>query len=175
MKRRLTMAITLVFLLSTLTALSAPAYGQTQNPPRPRRLSSGLMTLDQNQSVSLTLANAATNPNANDRLTVRLNVRILHYAPTGPMAFVNEMGVVGQTSSGPITIAPGGAASIDFDLSQATNPNVQGFLIIVEALPLAGTSNEARASANLTVKNKFSKEPLSIWVWSDYDGGYVWM
>jgi len=175
MKRRVTMALTLSCLLVLTTiAMPAPVYGQTQNSPRQHRLNSGLMALSPDETVVLTLANAAMNPNADDRLTVRLNVRILQYAPTGPMGYVNEMGVVGQTSSGPITLAPGGAATIEFDLSQAIGPNVTSAFIIVEALPLAGVSNEAHASANLTVKNKYSKQPLSVWVWVECDKEYVW-
>lgn len=176
MKRRITMAMTFSFLLlATVIALPQSIEAQTQNPPRPTSLSSGLIPLNQNQFVRLTLANAATNPNANEKLTVRLNVRILQYAPTGQTGIVNEHAVVGQISSGPITIAPGGAASIDFDLSQATQPNVQGIFIVVEALPLAGVSNNAKASACVAVYDASLNQPLSVWVWSDYDGGYVWM
>ena len=162
-------------LLATVIALPQSIVAQTQNPPRPTRLSSGLIPISSNQFVRLTLANAATNPNVSEKLTVRLNVRILQYAPTGQTGVVKEHAVVGQVSSGPITIAPGGAASIDFDLSQTTQPNVQGIFIIVEALPLAGVSNNAKATANAVVYDASLNAPLSVWVWAEADGGYVWM
>ena len=176
MKRRITTAMTFSFLLlAAVIASPQSIQAQTQNPPRPTSMRSGLIPLGPNQFVRLTLANAATNPNANERLTVRLNVRILQYAPTGQTGIVNEKAVVGQISSGPITIAPGGAASIDFDLSQATQPNVQGIFIIVEALPLAGVSNDAKATASAVVYDASLNLPLSVWVWVECDKEYIWM
>ncbi|HEV8370334.1 MAG TPA: hypothetical protein VGQ39_20455 [Pyrinomonadaceae bacterium] len=176
MKRRLTMAVTFsLLLLATVIALPQSIEAQQENPPRPTSLRSGLIPLGPNQFVRLTLANAAVNPNANEKLTVRLNVRILQYAPTGQTGMVKEHAVVGQISSGPITIAPGGAASIDFDLTQATQPNVQGFFFIVETLPLAGASNDAKATANAVVYDASLNQPLSVWIWVEAEGGYVWM
>ena len=176
MKRRITMAMTFSFvLLAMVFALPQSIKAQQQNPPRQTSLRSGLIPLGPNQFVRLTLANAAANPNANEKLTVRLNVRILQYAPTGQTGVVKEHAVVGQIASGPITIAPGGAASIDFDLTQATQPNVQGIFIIVEALPLAGVSNNAKATANAVVYDASLNAPLSVWVWVEAESSYVWM
>jgi hypothetical protein len=131
--------------------------------------------VNQDQFVRLTLANAATNPSANDRLTARVNIRIAQYAPTGQQGAVQQHMVVGQTSSGPIIIPPGGGASMDFDLTQAVSPDVRGFLINIEALPFANSSNNAKAAATLTLYDKLTNQPLSVWVWVEAEGGYVWM
>jgi hypothetical protein len=86
-----------------------------------------------------------------------------------------EHAVVGQTASGPITLRPGEGASMDFDLTQAVRPDVQSIFITVEALPFAGSSNNARATASLTLYDKVTNQPLGIWVWVESEGGYVWM
>jgi hypothetical protein len=186
MKRRLTISITFaLFVLAVVAAFHQRGHGQTGNNVRQSSingggsawvyLNSGLIPLNQNQFVRLSLANATTNPNASDRRTARVNVRILQYAPSGQQGAVMKHAVVGQTSSGPIIMPPGEGASMDFDLTQAVRADVQGFYITVEALPFAGSNNNAACIATLTIYDKLTNQPLSIWVWAEADGGYVWM
>jgi len=175
MKRRITISMTLALvLLATVAAFHQEGRGQTSNNVRRSSVNSGLIPLNQNQFVRLTLANAATNPNASDKLTARVNVHIFQYAPSGQQGAVMQHAVVGQTSSGPITMRPGEGASTDFELTQAATPDVQSALFTVEALPLAGSSNTAACVAKLTLYDKLTNEPLSVWVWVDAEG-YIWM
>ena len=176
MKRRLTISLSFALvLMATLAAFHQPVQGQTGNNVRRSRISSGVISINQNQYVRLSLANAVTNPNASDRLTARVQAVIVDFAPNGMQGSVMRQAVVGQTSSGPITLRPGEGATMDYDLSQATRADVQSFLINIEALPFAGSSNAAACVATLTIYDKFSQQPLSVWVWAEADGGYVWM
>lgn len=175
MKRRLTISITFALvLLAAVAAFQRDGRGQTGNNVRRSSVNSGLIPLNQNQFVRLTLANAATNPNASDKLTARVIVHISQYAPSGQQGAVMQHAVVGQTSSGPITLHPGDGASVDFDLTQAIRPDVQGVFISVEALPLVGSSDKAAATACVAVYDKWTNQPLSVWVWVDAEG-YIWM
>jgi hypothetical protein len=78
MKRRLTISITFgLALLAIVAAFHRPGQGQTGSNARQSSVNGGLITLNQNQFVRLTLANAATNPHASDRLSARVNVRVM--------------------------------------------------------------------------------------------------
>src|SRR5687767_14418063 len=164
MKRRLTISITFVLaLLAVAVAFHQPSQGQTGENVRRSSVKSGLIPLGPNEYLRLTLANAATNPNASDRLTARVNAVVVEYAPNGQQGAVMLHTAVGQTSSGPITLRPGDGASMDFDLAHASRSDVTSFFVIVEALPFAGSSDKAACVATLTKYDKLTNQPLLVW------------
>ena len=176
MKHRLTISLTLVLiLLASIAASHSPGQAQTGGNARRSSLNSGLIPLTQTQFVRLSLANATTNPNAGDKRTARVRAVIVDFAPNAVQGGVTEYNVAGQRTAGPNTLRPGQGASMDFDLSQASRADVTSFYIIVEALPFAGSNDAAACTATLTIYDKLTNQPLSVWGWAEADGGYVWM
>ena len=175
MKRKLTSAISIgLLVLSMVAILPRSTHGQT-NTRRQHRVSSGIITLNQGEFLRLTLSNANTNPDAPDSLTARVRAVVVDFAPSVQQGQLTRLEAVGQRSSGPITLRPGEGASMDIDLSQASRSDVQSFFIIVEALPFANSNNHAAACVATLTKFDGLGKPLSVWVWAEADGGYVWM
>lgn len=146
MKRKLTLSIALVLSMTIVSLISSDSTTQAQNQSRVVA-DSGVVTLGQNQALRLTVSAGS----GNDALTVRF--RQLEYMQTACNGGVCKHAVSSQTTSNPITLAPGEAAS-----SQITGKWYEVDLTSIRAMVL---SNSRDVIVNAQIVNTSTGEVTS--------------
>ena len=118
MKRRITLSIVLVLSVVLLSSASSDSTVQAQQQQRQRfTADTGVVTLGPNQMLRLTINGGA----GNDAITVRL--RRMEYSQNACSGGVCKLAVASQSTSAPVTLMPGEAAS--FEIDPAPNGELQ--------------------------------------------------
>lgn len=137
MKRRITLSIALVLSIVLVSLMSSDS---TANAARPQRFvaDTGMIPLGPNQLLRVTVVPVADGPIHSVIFTFTTN----HFGPQGTCnGGVCKHFISSQTTSDPITLAPGEAASVDIASGQTAQvrlhfgsvlPNVQMNALIID-------------------------------------------